>query len=449
MSRIVRTSKYRHVFGTGAKNEDQYSNLKPSKSAWDTDKVAGNNKFLGLIWESRGGGSFAVLKNDQKGKLPSDLPLVTGHSGSVLDVATSPFNDGIFGSACEDGVARIWTIPAEGLTENLNDPAQNLIGHRRKVGRIVFNPTANNIVATTSNDYTVKVWDIETGQEKLSVPGHVDIIQSTNWNYNGSELVTTSKDKKVRVFDPRSGEIQTEFAGHPGVKGSRAIFLGEKNQLFIVGFSRSSDRCYMIIDPRNSDTKLAKANIDTSSGMLMPFYDNDTCMLFLAGKGDGNIRYYEITDDKPYIHYLSEYKTNKPALGMCMRPKTFCDVSTCEVVNMLKVQNTAVEPISFCVPRKSMSMFQDDIYPNTAGPDPAQDAAAWLGGNNADPIKISLEGGFVAKEVEEFKPAEVVEKVKELTEVEVRAEHEKLKQRVAYLEAELVKRDAKIRELQG
>lgn len=29
----------------------------------------------------------------------------------------------------------------------------------------------------------------------------------------------------------------------------------------------------------------------------MPFFDEDTSVLFLAGKGDGNIRYYEIVNE--------------------------------------------------------------------------------------------------------------------------------------------------------
>jgi uncharacterized protein YhfF len=38
----------------------------------------------------------------------------------------------------------------------------------------------------------------------------------------------------------------------------------------------------------------------------MPFYDPDTNMLFAAGKGDGNIRYWEYVDEHPHIFALSE-----------------------------------------------------------------------------------------------------------------------------------------------
>lgn len=31
-------------------------------------------------------------------------------------------------------------------------------------------------------------------------------------------------------------------------------------------------------------------SIDSSSGVLFPYYDHDTKMVYVAGKGDGNVR---------------------------------------------------------------------------------------------------------------------------------------------------------------
>ena len=390
----------------------------------------------------------------RSGKYTSDLPLVSGHKGTVLDIDCSPFDDYLMASVSEDGNGRIWNIPEGGLTGHLVDPVQTLIGHRRKVGTVNFHPTASNVVVTSSTDYSVKVWDIQTGDATLTVAGHADIIQSVCWNRDGSKIATTSKDKKARILDPRAQTVASEFDGFPGVKGSRILWIGgggREERLFSVGFSRSSDRCFAIHDPRDLSKPLAKQNIDTSSGIIMPFYDYDTNMLFLAGKGDGNIRYYEFADTKPFIHYIADYKSSTPQLGMGLRPKTANDIASCEVASFLKVSNNMIEPIHFTVPRKS-EMFQDDIFPDTAGPEPALTSAAWFGGANADPKLISLETGFVAKpKGAEFKPTVVkevkVEKPK--TDLEWKKEVESLNKRIAFLEAEIVKKDAKIKELGG
>jgi WD40 repeat protein len=100
----------------------------------------------------------------------------------------------------------------------LNDPVQTLIGHRRKVGTVNFHPTAENIVATSSNDFSVKIWDIEKGAAAFTLAGHSDIIQSVAWDYLGTSIVTTSKDKKLRILDPRSNTVTHEVLGHPGLR---------------------------------------------------------------------------------------------------------------------------------------------------------------------------------------------------------------------------------------
>jgi len=194
---------------------------------------------------------------------------------------------------------------------------------------------------------------------------------------------------------------------------------------------------------------LVRNSVDSASGLLLPFYDSDTNILYLGGKGDGNIRYYEVVDEAPYVHYLTEFKSNTPQRGLCMVPKRCMNVNDCEIARMLKVGVKSVEPISFQVPRKS-DIFQDDIFPDCFAGEPALTAEEWIGGKNSVPKTRSLAPGFTPgkKAVVEFNPEKPVEE-KVLSEKELKDEVDKLTKRVAYLEAELIKRDAKIKELSG
>jgi len=342
---------------------------------------------------------------------------------------------------------KVWGIPEGGLKENLTEPLQTLNGHRRKVGTVGFNVVANNILATSSADFSVKVWDIEKGKDVCSIDGqHTDIINSVDWNGNGSLLASIAKDKKVRLLDPRQSKVAAEAEAHQGVKGSRVCFLsGDK--FITVGFSKTSEREYYIWDAKDLTKPLTKQTIDTSAGLIMPFFDRDTNVLFLAGKGDGNIRYYEIVDEAPYIHYLSEFKSATPQRGMAMLPKRGVNVSDCEIVRLLKLGTKIMEPISFQVPRKS-DIFQPDLFPDCFSGEPALTADQWLSGDNAEAKTRSLEGGFVKKEAVAFNPVQQVQE-KTLSEKEMKEELDKLKNRVAYLEAEIIKRDAKIKELES
>jgi coronin-1B/1C/6 len=444
MSKVVRASKYRHVFGQALKPELCYDGLKPSGSAWDTNYVHSNRTYFAVCWQAEGGGSFAVVPHDATGKLASGYPLVAGHKSAVLDVQFNPFNESIVASASEDGTAKIWKIPEGGLKDTMREPVQNLIGHKRKVGSVQHHPTASNVLATTSTDYAVKVWDVESGKSLLTIEGHANVIQDLAWNPIGAEMCSGSKDKKLRIIDPRAQKITSEVQAHEGVKGLRCCYLGKTGKIFSVGFSKLSDRQYAVWDPRKLDESLLRENVDTASGLLMPFWDDDTGIVYLCGKGDGNVRYYEVTESGNEVYFLSEFKSAVPAKGMCMVPKLNLKINECEVTRLLKLDTHSVTPISFYVPRKS-EMFQDDIFPDTYAYKAAMTASEWLGGKNVAAPTVSLAEGFVP--VEKGQDLNVTEVKSEddgpKDEKELRAEYKRLKDRVAYLESEIAKRDAK------
>jgi len=215
-----------------------------------------------------------------------------------------------------------------------------------------------------------------------------------------------------------------------------------------IGFSKTSEREFNIYDPRKLENPLGHLAIDSSAGVIMPFFDPDTNILFLAGKGDGNIRYYEIVDEAPFFYYLTEFKSATPQRGMAFVPKRGLNVSECEIARALKLSPNKMEPISFRVPRKS-DIFQDDLYPPTYAGEPSLSAEQWSSGEDAEPKTVNLGPGFVAKErpSSDFNPT--AQKVEGPTnEKELRDEYEKLKTRVAYLEAEIIKRDARIKDLE-
>lgn len=170
-------------------------------------------------------------------------------------------------------------------------------------------------------------------------------------------------------------------------------FLGS-GRLLTTGFSRHSDRQYSIWDQDDLAQPLATDTIDSSSGVVFPFYDYDTNIVFLAGKGDGNIRYYEIADEAPFLHFLNQFISGNPQRGLGVMPKRGVSTSQCEIFRFYKLHATKgiCEPISMIVPRKS-DQFHDDLYPDTAAPRPALSAQEWIQGCNAYPLLMSMKTG--------------------------------------------------------
>ncbi|XP_043465469.1 coronin-2B-like isoform X2 [Leptopilina heterotoma] len=392
--RGVRSSKFRHVYGAPAKREKCYDNIKITKNAHDSQFCAVNPKFLAIVTEVAGGGAFLVLPLDNTGRLDFNVSRVTGHTGPVLDIKWNPFNDNVIASCSDDCTVKLWHIPDGGLSRNLTDWIVELQGHKRRVAYIEWHPVAENVLFSAGFDHLVIVWDINRGEAISVIDRHPDVIYSMSLNRDGSLLATTCKDKKLRVFEPRSGIVVSEGICHAGTKASKVVFLGGSGRLLTTGFSRHSDRQYAVWSQHDLSSPLTCETIDSSSGIVFPFYDNDTNMVYLAGKGDGNIRYYEVVNEAPWLHFLSQFISGNPQRGLGIMPKRGVSTANCEVFRFFKLHATRgmCEPISMIVPRKS-DQFQEDLYPDTIGTTPALSAKDWISGMNNPPILISLKTG--------------------------------------------------------
>lgn len=65
--KVVRQSKFRHVFGQPVKNDQCYEDIRVSRVTWDSTFCAVNPKFLAVIVEASGGGAFMVLPLNKVG----------------------------------------------------------------------------------------------------------------------------------------------------------------------------------------------------------------------------------------------------------------------------------------------------------------------------------------------------------------------------------------------
>ncbi|CAI5650361.1 unnamed protein product [Oreochromis niloticus] len=403
MRRVVRQSKFRHVFGQAVKNDQCYDDIRVSRVTWDSAFCAVNPKFVAIIIEASGGGAFLVLPLHKTGRIDKSYPTVCGHTGPVLDIDWCPHNDQVIASGSEDCTVMVWQIPENGLVTSMSEPVVILEGHSKRVGIITWHPTARNILLSAGCDNQIIIWNVGTGEAMINLEDmHPDVIYNVCWNRNGSLICTACKDKSIRVIDPRKQEIVGEKEkAHEGARPMRAIFLNDGN-ILTTGFSRMSERQLALWNTQNLEEPMTVNEMDTSNGVLLPFYDPDTNVVYLCGKGDSSIRYFEITDEAPYVHFLNTFASKEPQRGMGYMPKRGLDVNKCEIARFYKLHERKCEPIVMTVPRKS-DLFQDDLYPDTAGPDPALEAEEWFEGKNGDPILISLKNGYVPGKNREFK----------------------------------------------
>lgn len=384
--RFVRASKYRHVFGEPARKDKCYNNIRPVTEG-DGNHIKANKKFLAYCGVG-GGGPVIVHPLKNVTRFDNSVPAINVHKAKVLDFDFSPFLDCLLGTAGEDCLIKVTVFPEEGLTGDITEAAATLEGHQKKVTFVHFHPTANNILASASHDYSVRIWDIQQQKQVLINEDHNEAIQSMEWNENGSMIASSCKDKLIRIFDPRSKDT-LKAQGFGGSKASRVAWADRLNKLIAVGPSATAIRQYNVYDIRKFSDPIHTSDIDQAAGALIPFYDPDNSVLYLTGKGDSTIRYFEVVDEDPYVHYLSDFRSAESHKGICFLPKLACETKDCEIAVGLRLMRDYIQPVSFQVPRKS-DIFQGDIYPDTYAGIPVLSEEEWLAGQNKEPPKVSM-----------------------------------------------------------
>jgi WD40 repeat protein len=93
-------------------------------------------------------------------RLEADVPLIRGHAGPVVDFDFSPFNENLLATASEDGTVKFWVIPEDGITKDVKECDAELRGHSKKLIFSKFHPSADYTMATSGLDTTVRIWDI-------------------------------------------------------------------------------------------------------------------------------------------------------------------------------------------------------------------------------------------------------------------------------------------------
>nr|XP_061810824.1 coronin-2A-like [Nerophis lumbriciformis] len=399
-------SKFRHVFGKTSSREQSYDSVPITRGVHDNHYCSVNPCFIAMVTECTGGGSFLVLPIHHTGRVDPQHPRVCGHKAQVLDVKWNPFNDSCIASCSEDCTVKIWDIPLNGIQRNLTQARKSLIGHSRRVGLIEWHPTAENLLLSAAYDYKVLLWDVSQDGPVLRRPVRVVmapirhrfpsemLLLSVSFNQEGNRLAVTCKDRRVRVLDPRTGRI-LQVSCNKFHRANKVVYIGGLKMLLSTGYSPWNHRQIVLWDPDDLSEPLYEEDLDGAAGVLFPFYDPDTDMLYLAGKGDGNIRYYELSLEKPYISFLTEFRSPLPHKGLAVMPKRGLDVGACEIFRFYRLiaVKGLVEPLSMIVPRKESATFHEDLYPMTAANRAAVTAQEWLAGINRGPVLMSLHPG--------------------------------------------------------
>ena len=77
-------------------------------------------------------------------------------------------------------------------------------------------PGGGAALATGSWDMTVKLWDLDTGHELMTLRGHAESVRALAVSPDGRVLASASWDGTVRLWDPSAGRELAVLRGNTG-----------------------------------------------------------------------------------------------------------------------------------------------------------------------------------------------------------------------------------------
>lgn len=413
-------SKYRNAMGETKK--ENFYDVTITEITTEGAVMAVNSSFIAASWETNKGG-VAIIDVSNPTRVSATIPLIRGHDGPVVDVKFSPFKCDLLATSSEDATVRLWQIPQEGIKTDLEAEIQNYKGHSKKVGFVAFHPCADNIIASASFDNSIHIWNA-TNAETISKILIGDFPNCLDWNYNGSLLGCSAKDKTIYVVDPRAATIAIKAKGHESSKTQKMVFVNE-HSFASCGFSKNNMREVKLFDMRKAtdsaiDAAVTTLDIDRQSGIMTPFYDSDLNLLYVPGRGEGNIHFFDCNEGG--IRKCSEYKSSIPQKAITMFEKRTMNYNKCEIERFAKyTNNNTIELLSFYIPRRNAG-YDPSLYPPCFTGEPSLSAEEWIKGGNKNQIVkeinsieskwVTTEQTFEKKEEEVVKSSEEI--IKEL-----------------------------------
>lgn len=194
---------------------------------WSVDGkriVSGGDDGTVKVWDSQTGDCLQTLSGHTQGV----WCLSWAKSSPVSDCATTPLP--LLASGSEDHTIRLWDLRTGQCLHILQ-------GHDNGVLRLVWSPDGLTL-ASSSDDATIRFWNSQTGQCIRILQGHQNPVWAIDWSQTQPILASGSVDHTLRLWNVQQGDCLQVLQGYSAPIHS--LSWSVDNQTLAAG---SADHC--------------------------------------------------------------------------------------------------------------------------------------------------------------------------------------------------------------
>ncbi len=241
---------------------------------------------------------FALGRNGRavvrvRPELVGALRAFDGHSGPVRGLAVSPDGKWALSSAGRpgaDGTVRLWDVER-------GEEVRRFEGHKGGALAVAFAPDGEHALSA-GQDRSVRLWEVASGRQVRSFDGHRAEVMAVAFSPDGKFALSGSTDRTLRLWEVHSGAAKV-FSGHDGAVHAVAFLPDGKRAL-----SAGADRTVRLWDLK-SGRELRRLGHPTAVRALAVSPDGRE---LLAGCDDGTVRRWRVESGRLLDRWVGHAK---------------------------------------------------------------------------------------------------------------------------------------------
>jgi WD40 repeat protein len=177
---------------------------------------------------------------------------------------------------------------------DITEPIRTFQGHTDSVKSVAFSPDGNTVISGSS-DSTIKLWNVQTGEEIRTFKGHSDKVYSVTFSPDGNTALSGSRDNTLKLWDIQTGKIIRTFRGH--TKSVRVVAMSPDGSTALSG---SEDNTIMLWEI------LTGKELTIFQGHTQPVYAvafSSDGRMALSGSRNGTIKLWDIQTGQEFLTF--------------------------------------------------------------------------------------------------------------------------------------------------